>query len=415
MADRLSFCLLSTFYPPHGFGGDAIHVQRLARSLAARGHRVRVVHAPQAFRLLGGPGHPPVDEPGIEVIAVPAGRAATVVTYLAGRPLGYGRRLEELVDGFDVVHVHNPSLLGGPAALGLGGGVRLCTTHEHWLVCPTHVLFRNNEEVCTVRRCVSCTLHHHRPPQPWRATPMVEHAVERTGALLCPSRFTAAIHRQHFPRARIHVLPLPAPVVDVRPPAAADPPMFLYAGRLEPIKGVDRLVSAFPAVAAAELVVAGEGSLGPALAESAAPHPRIRLVGLRSPEEVLELCRAALAVVVPSAGYETFGGIAIEAMAAGTPVVVRSLGPLPELVEGGGGLTFDTDAAMVLALQSLVDRPALRSTLAAEAARAARDRFSEARFFAGYYDIIAGVAAAVGRHDLVGLARSAADAEDEVA
>lgn len=409
VAEALSFCLVSTFYPPFGFGGDGVHVQRLAGALAASGHRVRVVHAPQAYRLLGGEAAPveSVEHEGIEVVAVPAGRPATIGTYLTGQPLGYGRQLAQLVEGFDVVHFHNPSLLGGPGALRLGDGVRLYTTHEHWLVCPTHVLFRNNREICTRRTCVSCTIRHHRPPQPWRATAMLERAVDHLDALLCPSRFTADLHRRHFPRARIEVLPLPVPLAEAIPTRPADPPMFLYAGRLEPIKGIDRLVAAFPAVRGADLVVAGDGSLAPALAEAARRNPRIRLVGRRTPAEVLELCRQAAAVVVPSAGYETFGGIAVEAMSVATPVAVRALGPLPELVEEGGGVTFDSDESMVAVLQDLVDRPELRAALAAEATEIAATRFSEGRFLARYFAIIAERAAAGGRHDIGRRARLA--------
>lgn len=413
---EISFCLLSTFYPPFGFGGDAVHVQRLARGLARRGHRVRVVHSEAAHRLLGGvaPTAQP-DHGGVEVIAAPMGRIAAVGTYLSGQPFGYRSQLDELANGFDVVHVNNPSLLGGPGALRVGDGIRLYTTHEHWLVCPTHVLFRNNREVCTTRTCVSCTLRHHRPPQPWRATPMLGRALSGVDALLCPSSFTAELHRRHFPAARIEVLPLPAPVPE--PAAGPSPdrahrPVFLYAGRLEPIKGVDRLVAAFPSVRGADLVIAGAGSLAQELEVMARPHPQIRLVGQRTEAEVQELCRRARAVVVPSAGYETFGGVAVEAMAVATPVVVRDLGPLPELTQGGGGLTFASDAALVAVLQRLVDEPDLGPRLGANALEDVRLRYSEERFFSRYFDLIGELATGRRDEDLASRAMSAAQAEE---
>lgn len=415
--DELSFCLLTTFYPPDGFGGDAVNVQRLARGLARRGHRVRVVHSPAAYRALGGSaastGTDVAAPDGVEVVAAPTGAATTLATYLSGQPLGYRRRLAALVGGFDVVHFHNPSLIGGPGALGLGDAVRLYTTHEHWLVCPTHVLFRNEREVCTKRTCVSCTIRHGRPPQPWRATPMLERGVRQVDALLCPSRFTAEIHREHFPDARIEVLPLPAPDPGperARPPAP-ERPTFLYAGRLERIKGVDRLVDAFPAVEGADLVVAGDGSLAGPLARAASRHPQIRFVGRRSQEEVLELCRTATALVVPSAGYETFGGVAVEAMAVGTPVVVRNLGALPELVAHGGGRLFDGDADMVAVLQGLVDDPEVRAILGREARAVAQEHYGEGRFFRRYFELVGELASERGRSPLAERALRAADAE----
>ncbi len=48
----LRFCFLTTFYPPHNFGGDGIGVQRLARGLVKAGHRVTVVHDVDAYNLL---------------------------------------------------------------------------------------------------------------------------------------------------------------------------------------------------------------------------------------------------------------------------------------------------------------------------------------------------------------------------
>ena len=40
MADRpLSFCMVTTFYPPYHFGGEAMYIYRLSNELAERGHR----------------------------------------------------------------------------------------------------------------------------------------------------------------------------------------------------------------------------------------------------------------------------------------------------------------------------------------------------------------------------------------
>ena len=57
-AISLSFCMVTTFYPPHNFGGDGIYVHRLSNELARRGHRVTVVSAPDAHVLLGGTAGP---------------------------------------------------------------------------------------------------------------------------------------------------------------------------------------------------------------------------------------------------------------------------------------------------------------------------------------------------------------------
>src|SRR5262249_51181640 len=137
------------------FGGDGIQVQRLARALADRGHSVTVVCAPGAHRLLSHSRPPePEPDPGVEVIKLEDGALSLTGVYLAGRPTRSRRRLQTLLDGrFDVLHFHNPSLLGAPVLLGMGSGVRLYTVHEQWLVCPTHVLWRRSGRVCENPPC----------------------------------------------------------------------------------------------------------------------------------------------------------------------------------------------------------------------------------------------------------------------
>ncbi len=59
----------------------------------------------------------------------------------------------------------------------------------------------------------------------------------------------------------------------------------------------------------------------------------MQFVGLRSVEVVREMMRSAKCVVLPSEWHETFGLTVVEAMSAGTPVIVSDLGALPELVK----------------------------------------------------------------------------------
>ena len=390
-----SFCLLTTFYPPAGFGGDALHVHRLATGLARRGHRVRVVHNSAAHDLLSGP---PLEvsqngsSDGVEVVARPCGKLGTVATYMTGRPLGYEADLRSLVEGFDVVHFHNPSLLGGPRAFSFGSGLKVYTTHEHWLLCPTHALYRYRKEVCTSHTCWRCTLVYRRPPQLWRSSPLMERSLSSIDLVLAPSEFTARMHRDVLPNATVEVLALPGPdpntAVAASDHAPRPRPYFLYAGRLEPVKGVDTLIEAFVGVTGADLLIAGAGSEESRLRGLAAGVPDISFLGQLSHSEVLSLCRDARALVLPSVGYETFGGAAVDAMTMGTPAVVRDLGPLPELVSDGGGYVFSDDADLVRILQRLVDDPDEARLEALRARKVAR-RWSEEKFFARYFELIA--------------------------
>lgn len=424
MSGPLSVCILCTFYPPAAFGGDAVHAQRLAHGLADRGHRVRVVHNPSAYRMLGGVEPDDVaGHRGVEVLSYPDGpiaRGRTAATYLAGRPLGYRGRLQDAVAGADVVVFNNPSLMGGPGAFGIGGpdAIRLYTAHEHWLVCPTHTLFRYGREVCTRRTCWRCCASYGRIPQPWRSTSLLERSLSDVDAVLVPSRFTAALHRQALPGVRVEVVPslgLPSPdlvtCVGTSPVDnhSGERPFFLFAGRVEAIKGPLPLARAFSRVRGADLVIAGDGSQSAELAIVAAGNPAIRLLGRRPLEHVIDLARRATAVVVPSMGYETFGLAAVEAMAQGTPVVVRALGPLPELVEHGGGVAVADDEAMMEVLQTLADHPGEARRMGVEAAEVAARYFSVDAVFGRWFRVLAHVAEARGLARVAAAASAAAE------
>ena len=233
----LSFCMVTTFFPPAHFGGDATYVYRLSQALAEAGHRVTVVHAADAFRTLGGrEGSPPPLHDNVTVVPLRTrvGSLAPVATYLTGRPMLHARELSRTLErGFDVIHFHNVSLAGGPGVLSLGhSDVKLYTTHEHWLVCPMHVLWKDNKKPCDRPQCLRCTLHFRRPPQLWRSSDLLERNARHVDLFLAPSRFTIEMHRRRgFDRPMRH-LPhfLPAPK---GPLADADrEPYFLVVARL---------------------------------------------------------------------------------------------------------------------------------------------------------------------------------------
>ena len=50
----MKFCMLTTFFGPHSFGGDAAFVDRLSRALARHGHEVHVIHCRDAFEVSRG-------------------------------------------------------------------------------------------------------------------------------------------------------------------------------------------------------------------------------------------------------------------------------------------------------------------------------------------------------------------------
>jgi glycosyltransferase involved in cell wall biosynthesis len=388
--------MLTTFYPPYSFGGDAVDVQTFAGALARRGCAVTVVHDEDAYLALADkpqPRHQP--EPGVEVIGLRSslGRAGLLLTHQTGRPMVHGARLRRLCAErrFDTVVFENVSLMGGPAVFALcPGAVRVFVAIEHWLICPTHVLWRYDQQPCDERRCLRCTLHHHRPPQLWRHTGAIGRASRHIDVFYARSEFSRRKHREYGFEPPMEVIPsfvaAPAPTSSAPPHAR---PYFLFVGRIEHLKGLADVLPLFMRDRGADLVIAGTGAAEAEFRAQTAASPHVRWLGFVPRHELGGWYRHALASIVPSTTYETFGIVVIEALSYGTPVVVRRRGPLPELVARGGGLVFETAVELDAALRTLADQPALRARLSDEAVRAFREHWSEEAVVPQFIDSVA--------------------------
>ena len=392
---------LTTFYPPYSFGGDAMYVYRLSHALADEGHEVDVVHCVDAYHLL----HPREPElafaphPGVRVHALRSGYGwlSPVVSHQTGRPGLKARAIRAIFETADpdVVHYHNVSLLG-PTVLTTSPesrALRLFTAHDHWLVCPTHVLWKLGRQPCDTPACLPCTLRTGRPPQAWRYTGALARASQAVDQFIAPSRFAVDMHASRgFGRPVAH-LPYFTDRADqdwVRPPPRPhDRPYFLFVGRLEPIKGAHTLVDLWSQVDDADLLIAGAGSEAASLRARAAGNPRVRFLGGVSPDRLGALYVHALACVVPSLTYETFGIVVIEAFARRTPVIVRDLGALPELVEeSGGGLVYRSGAELRSALRRIAESPELRRDLGRRGYDTFVARWSREPHLAQYFDLL---------------------------
>ncbi len=376
MEQPLKFCMVTTFYPPYNFGGDGIFIYRLTNELARRGHHVDVVHCEDAYSLLqttGAKGDYP-NHANVEVhrLKSRAGFLSPLLTQQTGMPFLKRKKLKSILEAnqYDVIHYHNMSLIG-ITALRYGSAVKLYTTHEHWLVCPMHVLWKFDREVCTKRSCTICQLVGKRPPQLWRHTGLLGDMLRHVDCFISPSRFTLEKHLElglDIPLKQIpYFLPRPKEQTDQienENLPANDRPYFLFVGRLEKIKGVQNLIPVFKKLSAYDLLIAGEGEYSDALKELAGNASNINFFGRSSYETLQKLYRGAMAVIVPSICYETFGIIIIEAFSMKTPVIVNNLGALPEVVQdSGGGFIYNDQNELVSAMERLIDNPQLRNEL----------------------------------------------------
>jgi len=399
---------VTTFYPPHNFGGDGIGIQRLVRALARRGIHNTVILDTDAFAELSGrsPEAAPA-EPNVEI--VPLSSSTPLLSLLAvqqlGRPVAHAARLQELLgDGrFDVVHFHNVSLIGGPAVWSYGDALKFDFAHDHWLVCPSHVLWRHGRELCTGRECLRCQLNHGRPPQLWRHTSLLERHGRAIDAFVAMSEFSRAKHREFGFPFEMEVLPYFLPEEDAAPapPRPQARPFFLFVGRLERIKGLDDVIPLLREFPEADLVVAGTGEHESALRELGCDLPNVHFLGRVRESDLRALYAHCEALVVPSICFETFGIILIEAFRAGAPVIARRLGPFPEIVEASGaGELFATADELRAALRRCLAEPGRRAGFSAAGRAAFSGRCSERVVLPRYFDLLARTARRRGKPEL---------------
>lgn len=125
----------------------------------------------------------------------------------------------------------------------------------------------------------------------------------------------------------------------------------LYVGRLSVEKGLDTLLDAWAQLDyGIELRIVGDGPLTDLVLAAAEKSDRIKWLGRLPVDQVYDLMGDAQFLVFPSKWYETFGRVAVEAFAKGTPVIASKIGAIAEIVSSGEtGLLFEAGNASDLA------------------------------------------------------------------
>ncbi|HRH79709.1 MAG TPA: glycosyltransferase [Thiobacillaceae bacterium] len=263
----------------------------------------------------------------------------------------------------DILHVHNTFPLISPSlywAAARAGVPVVQTLHNFRLLCPQAMFLRDG------RNCEDCLGH-----LPWRgvARRCYRGSAAQSGVLagmLSVHRALGTYARKvnryialnGFCRDKFVQGGLPAGKIAVKPnfvawdagrPDQASPGRdngFLFVGRLSAEKGVDTLARACSGLNSSALRVAGTGPE----TERLSGLSGVTLLGALSHEEVRAEMGNALALVMPSIWYETFGLVVIEAYSCGLPVIASRLGALAELVrDGETGLLFEPGNARDLA------------------------------------------------------------------
>ncbi len=392
----MRFCMVTTFYPPYHFGGDAIFVQALARALVSEGHHVEVVHCEDAYHLRARE-QPTVEaeQDGVVVHRLRSafGSLSPLITQQTGKPGVKMAQLRAVIDrDFDVVNFHNISLIGGPGVLRMSTApVTLYTLHEHWLLCPMHFFWKNRERACDRPQCVSCCVRSAIPPQLWRYTNLIPRSLAHVDALLSPSEFTALQHRAAGLPVPIHVVPTFSNLDPGQPKQLARDgrPRFLFVGRVTASKGIAALLEAFVRWPEYDLDVVGDGDLRQQLEAQYAVSPHIRFLGPLKQPELIDLYQQATAFILPSLAPEVFPLTVLEAMACGTPSVVHDAGGSREAVERSrGGFVYRTPEELKQILSTLAGDDALRHIIAGRARAGYEQFYTREHYLARYLGLV---------------------------
>jgi glycosyltransferase involved in cell wall biosynthesis len=304
--------------------------------------------------------------------------------------------------GADVAHVHNMLPLLGPRALEAAkeaGAAVVLQLHNLRLFCAIGVTARDGGP------CFRC---HHRNTLPGlllncrgsvpeavvyaaalaRHQPAVFATVDR---FVVPSRYAAGQSALlGVPGDRIDVIPhyLPSEAFADGSQAAGGR-YALVAARLSPEKGVDTAIEA-AALADIPLHVAGEGDELARLSEFAevisAP---VEFVGRLDRDALQAELAGAAMLLMPSRYHEFAGYSALEAMAAGVPVVASGLGALPEIVGEEHCVPVNDPHALAARMRVLWRDPEKRTRQGADHIARAREGHSEERYLARLRDVYA--------------------------
>lgn len=248
----------------------------------------------------------------------------------------------------DIVHFHNTFPMISPSAyyaVQAEGIPVVQTLHNYRILCPNGLFFREGK-VCEL--CLGKTL----------SLPGIAHACYRgskaaTAATAAMTAFhtylgtwTKAIDvfvaYSKFAQEKLVEGGLPAEKFRFKTnflhpapqPGDGKGNFGLFVGRLSPEKGLETLLAAWEKLGGRKtLKIIGDGPLAPVVQEAVAKNIGVEWLGKQPLDQVYELMGQASFLAFTSEWYETFGRVAIEAFAKGTPVIAANIGAVAELVE----------------------------------------------------------------------------------
>lgn len=366
-------------------GGMNVYVRELSRQLAARGHQVDI--------FTRGTQHEEIE------LAAPSAGAARLVTLPAGpaRPLERDELADHIPEfaaavldfsrsanlNYDLVHAHYwMSGLAGAQLKAVWGAPLVVMFHTLGLVknriealgpLESGWRIRGERQVIAAADMVVAATPSEQADLQWL------YEVRSPQITIIPPGVDMELFKPMAQSAAQQQLGL-----------SADEPLVLFVGRIEALKGIDTLIRALPLLPANRRtrvhIIGGEANLADqtldnemarlrSLAAELGVSEWVDFLGKREQEQLVVHYAAADVIVVPSY-YESFGMVALEAMACGRTVIASRVGGLAYVVQDGvSGFHVQEGDPIELAdrLQQLLSNDGLRAELGQGGRRLAAD------------------------------------------
>jgi glycosyltransferase involved in cell wall biosynthesis len=349
--------ILQVYNEYRTYGGEDTVVHLEAELLREHGHQVELLR---------------VSTNELEGAGIPRMIGAGMGTVWSFR--GYSM-MKKVIARFapDIVHVHNTFPLLSPSVFWAADRARVPvvqTLHNYRLTCANALLLRDEQpcQECVERFPWAGLRHRCFGASFWRTAAVTTMNVahrwlgtyrSKVQAFIVLTEFSKEIQaRGGLPRERIHVKPNFSPaLVKLTSPRVR---RFVFAGIIARFKGVHLLLEAWAGLATEgqQLLMAGDGPDRAELERRFAGRASIVWCGNQPREKVIDLIAGSRWLVLPSLAYENFPMSVLEALSAGTPVIVPKHGAFAAMVSDGvEGLMFagGDSASLSRALRAALD------------------------------------------------------------
>ena len=246
----------------------------------------------------------------------------------------------------DIAHIHNIYSQLSPSILDTLRDQKIptvMTVHDHHLISPQYNIWahgcgKDYRDVGVVRGTLSrfhkdSVMASFAQTAAYRFHRWLKIYERGVDLFMCPSQYMKRqLVRRGFPEEKIRVNYFGIDPHVFTPHFDHDG-YFFYAGRLSNEKGIETIIHAAKIIGDVKVKIAGRGPEMERLHHLAHDVPNVEFLGFRSREEVMELYRGAIAVLLPSRVHENFPLMVLEALASGKPVIASDVGGVSEMID----------------------------------------------------------------------------------